>query len=640
MSAFDTASPMSSKRTDRIKGPRRFPIGAEVVEGGVDFRVWAPASKRVSVQLSEEVSMSAVQEFELESEPDGYHSRLVPAAEAGMHYRYRLASGAFPDPASRFQPQGPHGPSRIIDARRFRWADQTWRGVPRRGQIIYELHIGTFTPEGTFATATAKLEHLRDLGVTLVEVMPVSDFPGRFGWGYDGVNLYAPTRLYGEPDDFRRFVDRAHALGVGVILDVVYNHFGPDGNYAGQFAPQYFSKRYHNEWNDPLNFDDEQSAPVREFFIENAAYWIDEFHLDGLRLDATQQIFDRSEDHLVAAVTRRAREAAAGRGIYVASENEKQETRHVRPLERGGCGVDALWNDDFHHAAIVALTGRREAYCCDYQGSPQEFLSAAKWGFLYQGQWCSFRKQFRGSPALDTQPDNFVAFLQNHDQIANTMWGQRVHKLTSPGRFRAMTAWLLLGPETPMLFQGQEFATSKPFLYFADHGPELAKAVRAGRLEFRKLFSSATGPMADPESEETFRACLLDWEETSKNEWALRLHRDLIALRQTDALIGKAVRGSYDGAALSQSAFLLRYFGADDDRLLVVNLGDAFNCDSTPEPLLAPPEGCSWKLIWFSEEVAYQGSGVAPIEEGGRWTIPAEAAAFLVAEQGMPLSSG
>jgi maltooligosyltrehalose trehalohydrolase len=623
---------MSAKRVDRKKGDRRFPIGAEVLEEGVHFRVWAPSSKQVFVQLSQDLEKGTVEEFELAAEPDGYHAGLVPSAEAGMNYRYRLESGAFPDPASRFQPEGPHGPSRIIDASRFQWTDRNWPGVSRRGQLIYELHVGTFTTGGTFPAATQKLEYLRALGVTLIEVMPVADFPGRFGWGYDGVNLFAPTHLYGEPDDFRRFIDRAHALGLGVILDVVYNHFGPDGNYLGQFSPHFVSKRYQNAWGDSLNFDDEHSAPVREFFIENAAYWIEEFHLDGLRLDATHQIFDSSEEHLIAAVALRAREAAAGRGIFVASENEAQETRHVRPVERGGCGVDVLWNDDFHHAAIVALTGRREAYCRDYQGSPQEFVSAAKWGFLYQGQWCSWRRQQWGSPSLDTQPDNFVAFLQNHDQVANTMSGQRAHTVTSLGRLRALTAWLLLGPETPMLFQGQEFASSKPFFYFADHGPELAKAIRMGRLELRKNFPSAAGPMADPGVETTFRACVLDWEECSTHSWALDLHRDLIALRQKDPLINKAVRGSYDGAVLSESAFLLRYFGVGDDRLLIINLGDDLDCDSVPEPLLAPPDGSTWKLRWSSENVAYEGSGVVALEDNGRWQIAAESAAFFVAE--------
>ena len=373
---------------------------------------------------------------------------------------------------------------------------------------------------------------------------------------------------------------------------------------------------------------------MREFFIENAAYWIEEFHLDGLRLDATQQIFDASDEHLVASVTQRARAAAAGRGIYIASENEMQDTWHVRPPEQGGCGADALWNDDFHHAALVALTGSRDAYLGDYQGSPQEFVSAAKWGFLYQDQFAAWRKLRRGIPSLDVQPDNFVAFLQNHDQIANTLWGQRIHGATGAAKFRAMTAWFLLGPATPMLFQGQEFASSSPFLYFADHTPELAQGVRSGRLEFRKLFPSAQAAMADPEAEETFKACVLNWEEAARSASGkvLQLHRDLIALRRGDPLIATALRGNYDGAVLGNSAFLLRYFGGGNDRLLIVNLGGQFDHGVSPEPLLAPPAGGTWKLQWCSEDPAYGGSGVPSLEEGGRWIMPAESAMWLIAE--------
>jgi maltooligosyltrehalose trehalohydrolase len=461
---------------------RRLPVGAEVQEaGGVHFRVWAPASPRVAVVCAQSETLENATELALAQEPGGYWSGFIAEARAGDHYRYRLATGDFPDTASRFQPRGPHGTSRIVDPGAFAWTDQAWRGVSREGQVLYEMHIGTFTREGTWAAAMAQLPHLADLGVTLLEVMPVADFPGRYGWGYDGVNLFAPTRLYGEPDDFRRFVDRAHALGLGVILDVVYNHLGPDGNYLREFAPHYFSTRYRNEWGDALNFDDEFSGPVRELFIANAAYWIDEFHCDGLRLDATQQIFDSSPQHLLAAIAERAREAAGGRGIYLVNENEPQHALLVRPIEQGGYGLDAIWNDDFHHTAIVAMTGRNEAYYTDYHGSPQEFISAAKWGFLFQGQRYKWQKARRGTPSLDLAPSNFVNFLQNHDQIANSLWGRRVHTLTSAARVRALTALLLLGPNTPMLFQGQEFAASAPFLYFADHTPELAAAVGKGR---------------------------------------------------------------------------------------------------------------------------------------------------------------
>ena len=320
--------------------------------------------------------------------------------------------------------------------------------------------------------------------------MPVADFPGRFGWGYDGVNLFAPTRLYGRPDDFRQFVDQAHANGLAVILDVVYNHIGPDGNYLAAFSDAYFTDRYLNEWGEAINFDGPDAGPSREFFIANAGYWIDEYHLDGLRLDATQQMFDSSPTHILTEIGQRVREMARGRATIISSENEPQETKIVRPVEQGGYGLDALWNDDFHHSAMVALTGRNEAYYTDYHGTPQELISAVKYGYLYQGQHYSWQKQRRGTPALDLAPSVFVSFIQNHDQVANTARGERVHTQTSPGRYRAMTALMLLAPATPMLFQGQEIAASAPFLYFCDHDPELASMVKAGRTEFLRQFPS------------------------------------------------------------------------------------------------------------------------------------------------------
>ena len=279
--------------------------------------------------------------------------------------------------------------------------------------------------------------HLADLGVTVVEVMPVADFPGDFGWGYDGVNLFAPSHLYGEPDDFRRFVDRAHALGIGVILDVVYNHLGPDGNYLAAFSTDYRTERYRTPWGAAINFDGANSMAVREWAVANAAYWIDEFHLDGLRIDSTQDIHDESSDHILAALTREARCAAAGRSIIVVAENERQDVRHVRSQSTGGFGMDAMWNDDFHHSAFVALTGNRGAYCCDYQGTPQEFISLLKRGFLFQGQWSGWARKRRGTASLDMPPAGTVVFLENHDQVSNTGNGRRRHQMSSPGMFRA-----------------------------------------------------------------------------------------------------------------------------------------------------------------------------------------------------------
>ncbi|HEV3470062.1 MAG TPA: alpha-amylase family glycosyl hydrolase, partial [Pyrinomonadaceae bacterium] len=337
---------------------RRLPCGAEVSPGGgVHFRVWAPRRSHVEVVIEDGGRAEPVA---LQAEDGGYFSAHTTKARAGTDYRFRLDGGGelYPDPASRFQPRGPHGPSRVVDPTAFGWTDAAWPGAELRGQVIYEMHVGTFTPEGTWEAARRELRELAGCGVSCVEMMPVADFPGRFGWGYDGVNLFAPTRLYGDPEDLRRFLDEAHRHHIAVVLDVVYNHLGPDGNYLGRFAPEYFSERYRTDWGDALNFDGPGSAHVREFFLSNAAYWVEEFHFDGLRLDATQQIFDASAEHILSAVTRRVREAARGRGTIVVGENEPQHARLLRPAEQGGCGLDALWNDDFHHSAMVALTGR------------------------------------------------------------------------------------------------------------------------------------------------------------------------------------------------------------------------------------------------------------------------------------------
>jgi maltooligosyltrehalose trehalohydrolase len=633
---------------------RRLPIGAELMpEGGAHFRVWAPRSKRIFVELwhSLEHTGSAEVQTELRPEENGYFVGRAPEARAGTLYKFRLDSGSFPDPASRFQPDGPHGPSQIVDPNRFAWTDANWRGVTREGQAIYELHIGTFTREGTWRAATEQLPELARLGITLIEVMPIADFPGRFGWGYDGVNLFAPTRLYGSPDDLRAFVNRAHELGLGVILDAVYNHFGPDGNYLGEFSRDYLSRRYTNEWGDPINFDGENSGPVREFFLANAAYWIDEFHADGMRLDATQQIFDASPEHILTAIGGRVREAARGRDTYIVSENETQHTHLVRLPESGGHGLDALWNDDFHHTALVAATGRAEAYYTDYKGTPQEFISAVKWGYLYQGQWYKWQKQRRGTPALDLHPSHFVTFIQNHDQVANSLRGHRLHTLTSPGRYRALTALLLLGPNTPMLFQGQEFAASAPFLYFADHNPELAKLVARGRKTFLHQFRTLTCPevdpaFVDPESAETFRRCKLDLGEREKHRETYELHRELLRLRREDAVFSRPRPRGVDGAVLGSEAFVLRFFAdpnansrnssvprAGDDRLLIVNLGIDLHLNPAPEPLLAPPSGRRWKVIFSTESVCYGGCGTPQLESDENWWIPGQAAVALAPEE-------
>lgn len=364
---------------------RRYPVGAECVPGGVAFRVWAPDQPSVTVVLGTESEVT----IPMLAEDDGYFGVTTDKAQSGSLYRFRFEdeARAYPDPASRYQPYGPHGPSQVVDPRTFEWTDADWSGLQRRGLVLYELHVGTFTPAGTWDAASERLAHLAYIGVTAVELLPVAEFAGEFGWGYDGVDLFAPTHLYGTPDDLRRFVDRAHAAGIGVILDVVYNHLGPDGNYAPRFSPYLFTDRYKNEWGEALNFDGEQSRGVREFICANAAYWIDEFRLDGLRLDATQSMHDASATHVLRELTEAARAAAGERSIFIVAENEPQCIEHVLPPEAGGYGMDAVWNDDFHHSALVALLGRSEAYYSDFRGTPQEFISAIKRGYLYQGQW-------------------------------------------------------------------------------------------------------------------------------------------------------------------------------------------------------------------------------------------------------------
>ena len=627
--------------------PRAMPaanmaVGAELLAGGgARFRVWAPKRRTVSA------SIEGRGDFVLQPEPGGYHSAVIPLAMEGDRYRFRLDDDAtlYPDPASRFQPDGPHGASELIDPHGFAWSDDAWPGCELAGQVLYEMHVGTFTPAGTFAAAAAHLAALADLGITAIELMPVADFPGRFGWGYDGVNWFAPTRLYGRPDDFRRFVDHAHALGLGVILDVVYNHFGPDGNFLSCFADDYISQRYANEWGEALNFDGPNSTPVRELAIENARYWMREYHLDGLRLDATQQIFDASPCHLVAELTTAARAAASPRRILVFAENEKQEARLARPAAAGGMAVDALWNDDFHHTARVALTGRAEAYYSDHQGTPQELLSAVKWGFLFQGQHYAWQQQRRGHPALDLPAMRLVTFLENHDQVANAAAGRHLHQLAAPGRLRALTALFLLAPATPLLFQGQEFAASAPFLYFADHAPDLAAKVRAGRAEFVMQFPSVTQDMLhDPADLECFLRCKLDQGERTRHATSVRLHRSLLRLRRGDPTFAAQDGGRLQGAVLGAEALLLRFFGAQPagDRLLLINLGRDLALASPAEPLLAPPvRDQHWQLVWSSEDPAFGGCGTPPVEREGRWFLPGHVAIVMrPATQGEGIADG
>jgi maltooligosyltrehalose trehalohydrolase len=616
---------------------RRYPIGAELIgENEVHFRVWAPKARRLDVVIEPHPN-SELAIHALAPEPGGYFSGSANA-NAGGRYRFRInaAENLYPDPASRFQPDGPHGASCVVDPKAFQWSDSQWQGITMKGQVIYEMHVGTFTQEGTWRAAAEQLPELKRIGISVIEMMPVADFTGDFGWGYDGVNFFAPTHLYGQPDDLRAFIDRAHSVGLGVILDVVYNHFGPDGNYLGSFADDYLVHGSDNEWGDAINFDGRNSGPVREYFITNARYWIEEFHFDGFRFDATHAIEDQSKEYIVAEIGRAAREAASPRSIILSAENEPQDTRLIRPRSAGGYGLDAVWNDDFHHSAVVALTGRREAYYTDYLGTPQEFISAAKYGYLFQGQPYIWQEAPRGTPAFGAAPESFVACIENHDQVANTAAGNRLRFSTSPGKYRAMTALLLLGPWTPLLFQGEEFGSSNPFIYFSDVGDaSLKQAVKKGRFEFLSQFPSLASKQAQerlpiPSDPAAFTRCKLNFSERQKHHELYDLHIDLLKLRREDSRFSLQLPSSVDGAVIGLTSFVLRYFADDnDDRLLAVNFGSRQELTPAPEPLLAPPLGFEWKTLWSSDAARYGGPGEVTVASQLTWMLPAEAAVAL-----------
>ncbi|HVF72573.1 MAG TPA: malto-oligosyltrehalose trehalohydrolase [Chthoniobacterales bacterium] len=622
---------------------RRYPIGAELIgDGRVHFRIWAPKAETLEVAVEGKWrdghgEKSPATFHALDREEGGYFSGAIQA-EAGTLYRFRLngEGNLYPDPASRFQPEGPHGPSCVVNPASFNWTDQSWKGIRMAGQVIYEMHIGTFTAEGTWRAAMTELAELKRIGITVIEMMPVADFPGEYGWGYDGVDLFAPTRLYGAPDDLRAFIDHAHSLGLAVILDVVYNHFGPDGNYLGIYSADYLHRERGNDWGDSINFDGDNSAPVREFFISNGCYWIDEFHFDGFRFDATQSIQDESDEHVVGAIGRAARKVASERSIILVAENENQEAKLLWPRERRGDDFDGVWNDDLHHSAYVALTGRHEAYYSDFRGRPQEFISALKYGYLFQGQTYWSHQAERGMPTFGAPPEAFVWYLENHDQVSNSAQGQRMRFDSSPGVYRALTGLLLLGPGTPLLFQGEEFGASAPFVFFADIGDDnLKEAIRKGRFEFLQQFPSIRSPeivetLPVPARRETFERCKLNFAERETMRPFYDLHCDLLRLRHEDSRFQKQIPGGVDGAVVGEKSFVLRYFGEqNDDRLLVVNLGPEQPFIPGPEPLLAAPWNCEWELLWSSDNERYGGPGVkAPFSDDG-WILPAESAIAL-----------
>jgi len=509
------------------------PFGAHAAAGGgCRFRLWAPGAARVGLELHRASGREVVP---MAAQEGGWHERVVAHAPPGTGYRFVLDSGlAFPDPASRRNPGGPLGPSEVVDPGAYDWQDASWSGRPWEEAVVYELHVGTFTPEGSFAAARARLAALAELGVTAIELMPVAEFAGARNWGYDGVLPFAPESAYGAPEDLKALVDHAHALGLMVLLDVVYNHFGPEGNFLHAYAERFFNDAHHTPWGAAINFDGPSCRTVRDFFVHNALYWIEEYHLDGLRLDAVHAIRDDSAPDIVAEIARALREGPGrGRRVHLVLENDRNESRRLARAADGTPAIaTAQWNDDVHHALHVLVTGDSDGYYGEYADAPLERLGRAlAEGFAWQGEPSAFRDGApRGEPSGHLPPTAFVAFLQTHDQVGNRACGERLHALAPAARERTALACLLLSPQVPLLFMGEEWAASTPFLFFCDFGPELARAVARGRRgEFARFaaFASeeAREAIPDPGAEETFAASKLRWEERERSP-----HRERLAL--------------------------------------------------------------------------------------------------------------
>ncbi|MGJ7542260.1 malto-oligosyltrehalose trehalohydrolase [Variovorax sp. LT1R16] len=545
-----------------MKHLHAMPFGATPLDGGgVRFRYWAPGHERVALVRGDDA-------LPMVRSDDGWHELVLPEAQAGDRYRFRLADGtAVPDPASRRNPDDVHGASEVVDPSTYAWQDDAWRGRPWTEAAIYELHIGTFTPEGTFAAAQKRLPELAALGFTVIELMPVADFPGQRGWGYDGVLLFAPDAAYGTPDELKAFVDAAHALDLMVLIDVVYNHFGPEGNYLHAGSPAFFNPAHQTPWGAAINYDGEHARTVRDFFVHNALYWVEEFRFDGLRMDAVHAIRDDSTPDIVSEICAALRDGPGReRRVHVVLENDANGAHYLeRDADHAPLCATAQWNDDLHHAAHVLTTGERDGYYADYaDDAVASFGLALAQGFVYQGQPSPFRNgERRGEPSDRLPLAAFVSFLQTHDQVGNRAFGDRIAMLADPVLLRTAYACLLLSPHTPMLFMGEEYAASTPFLYFCDFGPELAAAVSEGRrAEFGGFAAfkdeAARARIPDPNAESSFLASKLKWEERETGAHAeLLAHvRELLALRR-DRLVPR-LAGQHSGGRFWRDGEALR----------------------------------------------------------------------------------
>jgi malto-oligosyltrehalose trehalohydrolase len=551
-------------------------------DGATRFRLWAPSVAAVEIELYD--SCQAVGRQPLSAIGDGWFEARLANTPAGTLYKYVLPDGTrVPDPGSRFQPFDVQGPSEVVDPAGYRWRNTGWKPRPWHESVLYELHVGSFTQAGTFADAVDRLSHLAELGVTGIQLMPIADFSGTRNWGYDGALPYAPDSSYGRPDDFKAFVDAAHGHGLMVFLDVVYNHFGPDGNYLPIYAAQFFTDCHKTPWGEAINLDGPDARPVREFLIGNALYWIDEFHVDGLRLDAVHSLIDGSSRHFLCELAERVAESA--QGVHLIIENEENEAhRLTRSLVRAPAQFTAQWNDDLHHVLHVAATGETQGYYADYIGDTEKLRRAVAEGFAYQGQYMNFRGRPRGERSIALPPTAFVSFIQNHDQIGNRAFGERLTSLAPQAPLRAIAAVYLLLPQIPMLFMGEEWGARQPFCFFCDFPPELGEKIRAGRRqEFAKFpqFQDATlqAQIPDAQALETFLATKLKWSDLrdpGHGEW-LEFYRRLLRLRRKFIvpLLPHLVGAASESAVIGTGAIYVRWRGGTGAALsLLANLSD------------------------------------------------------------------
>jgi maltooligosyltrehalose trehalohydrolase len=590
-------------------------LGAWRDGGQTHFRVWAPERRNVELVTGERHDRT------LGPLADGFFGGSFDDIHEGTLYRYRLdGEGPFPDPASRFQPDGVHGPSAVVNSRTFEWSDTSWKGRTLEELVIYELHVGTFSPAGSFTGVAERLPYLRDLGVTAVELMPVADFPGARNWGYDGVALFAPARCYGRPDDLRRLVSAAHDLGIAVLLDVVYNHFGPDGAYLHAFSPHYVTPRRDSPWGATVNLDGDHAVHVREFLIENALHWLHEYHLDGLRLDATHALHDDSPRHFLADLASRVRASVTGRHVLLIAEDHRNLATMVEPPGDGGWGLDAVWADDFHHAVRRLVAGDADGYYEDYRGTTSEVAAAIERGWLYTGQRSEYLGEPRGTDPTRIAFPRFVFCLQNHDQIGNRAFGERLNTQIDLAAFRAATALLLTAPETPLLFMGQEWAADTPFLYFTDHHAELGRMVTEGRRrEFGRFDAFADAGartrIPDPQAEDTFIRSQLVWSEQGRIEHAtmLRLYAALLALRREEPAFHSPTRDGLAVVASDGATLVLQRTAGRDAIVNVVRLAGAGPVDldalNVPGPSRRPP---GWTCLLTTEDPAFSPDPLPP----------------------------